>query len=426
MKIKSKFFSVMVLTLVMTIVAASCQAVEGGSNPYISTEEIAPIKAPFDMPQLQRPVFSSSVFNIKDYGAVADGTTKNTEAFKKAIAACSKAGGGTVLTPAGKWFTGAIHLKSNINFHIAKDAEIIFSSDPNDYLPVVLTRYEGIECYNYSALIYANGCENVAITGSGYLNGQGKLWKEWRKTSKASRGSVKGVYTAAYEEFPLSERIYGTFEGGLAPTFVEFINCKNVLMEGITTGPCPWWNIHFVYCENVIARNVTVDSAAGGVGNNNGFTPDSSKNVLIENCKFSTVDDSIDIKSGRNLDGWRVNKPVENIVIRNCHFTNGWSVTMGSEMSGGVRNVYIKDCLFENSLVAIWAKSNIERGGYIKDIYVEDCVIQKLRYYGIFLETFYGGFAKGDKKPRFVKPPVFHDFHFKNITCSGGSHGVRY
>jgi len=413
MKNKSISFVVMALTLVMTIVAASCQAVESGSNPYISTEEIAPIKAPFDMPQLQRPVFPNRVFNIKDYGAVADGTTKNTEAFKKAIAACSKAGGGTVLTPTGEWFTGPIHLKSNINLHIAEGATLSFSDDFNDYLPVVLMRWEGTECYNYSPLIYAKDCTNVAITGKGKLVGNGKKWQEWRKKHGAGGGKLRLWRETNH---PVKERIVG-FEDGLRPTFIEFINCKNVLFEDFYLTDGPFWSVHPVYCENVIARKLNIVTKHS---NGDGVNPDSCRNVLIEDCFFNTSDDCVAIKSGRNEDGWRVGKPCENIVVRNCRSVNGGygDIAIGSEMSGDVRNVYIHDCYFENVYKAFFIKTSPLRGGVVENIWIENITLKNIRgRIGVFTMA-YGGY--GDRKPfpEKMNPGLFRNFYMKNITCN--------
>src|SRR5581483_4362923 len=247
------------------------RAADAGSEP------IAPIKAPFDMPQLQRPQFTDNRISIAEFGAVEGGATKNTEAFAKAIEACFKKGGGRVIVPKGKWLTGPIHLKSNIDLHLEEGAEIIFSDKFEDYLPPVFVRSGGIEMYNYSPLIYARDCENIAITGAGYLDGNATAWWEWAKkeTKEGFRMGAEGV--------PVEKRVFGTPEAAIRPSFVGLVNCKNVLLEGFKIGSGPCWTIHPIYCENIIIRRVTVDTHGP---NNDGMDPDSCRNILVEYCTF--------------------------------------------------------------------------------------------------------------------------------------------
>ena len=213
-------------------------------------EPIAPITAPFPMKQLQRPVFPDRVVDIRDHGAVEGGAVKNTAAFAAAIAACAEPGGGRVLVPAGKWLTGPIHLRSRIDLHLAEGAEIVFSDVFTDYLPVVLVRGGGIEFYNYSPLVYARDCENVAITGPGKLNGNAAAWWPW-KTKE-----TKEIFQLERRGVPVEQRIYGTEEAAIRPSFVVFFNCRNVLMEGFTIGSGPNWTIHPIYCRNTTIRSV--------------------------------------------------------------------------------------------------------------------------------------------------------------------------
>ncbi|MHC4622114.1 MAG: glycoside hydrolase family 28 protein, partial [Planctomycetota bacterium] len=237
----------------------------------------------------------------------------NTKAFAAAVAACNEAGGGKVIVPPGTWLAGPIHLRSNVNLHLESGAEIRFSTDFEDYLPVVFTRYEGIECYNYSPPIYANDCTNIAVTGSGKLNGQGQAW--WTKKQKQKEAAQK--LHEMTRGVPVKDRIFGRPDAFLRPSFIQFINCRDVLLEGVTVGSGPMWTIHPVYCENVIVRKVTLHTKGP---NNDGVNPDSCKNVLIEYCNFDTSDDAIAVKSGRDEDGWRVGRPSENIVVRHCRF----------------------------------------------------------------------------------------------------------
>ena len=265
-------------------------------------ESIAAIDAPFGMPRLQRPIFPKHTVDIRDYGAVGDGQTLNTQAISKAIAGCAKAGGGRVQVPAGIWLTGAIHLKSNIDLHLTTDAVLRFSTNPNDYLPVVFTRWAGFECYNYSPLIYARGCENIAITGPGRIDGQGKSWWPWAKHQHQTALMI-------YEEQVLKgvapeQRIYGTREAGLRPQLISPIGCRNVLLEGFTIVHAgPFWTVDVIYCENVIMRRLSLRTTGGP--NTDGLDVDSCRNVLIEHCTFDTGDDCICMKSGINEDGSR-------------------------------------------------------------------------------------------------------------------------
>ncbi len=268
--------------------------------------EIEKINAPFKMPQLKRPEFQDKTFNIRNYGAKDDGKTKNTTAFKNAIEACTAAGGGKVLVPAGKWLTGAIHLKSNVNLHFEEGAELHFSDKPEDYLPVVFTRWAGFEVTNYSPLIYAYNCENIAITGPGKLFGHGKKWWPW--VSKEPKTAQHIYEDMVLKNVPAEKRRFGSPDVGLRPQFISPTQCKNVLLEGFTIAEAgPFWTIQVLYCENVIARDLHLETVGGP--NNDGLNLDSCKNALVEYCYFDTGDDCIALKSGINEDGRRVGRP---------------------------------------------------------------------------------------------------------------------
>ena len=380
--------------------------------------EVIKIDAPFDMPALTVPVFADRSFDIRHYNAVGGGQTINTKAFADAIGACSQAGGGTVIVPAGKWLTGPIHFKSNVNLHIKEGAEVLFSTDYDAYLPVVLSRYEGIELYNYSPCIYANGCENIAITGGGILNGQGKAWWPWKRRCEES---VKKLHEMAAAGTPVAKRIFGTVKDGIRPNFVVTIDCRNVLMEGFTITNGPMWTIQPVYCENVIIRNVRFETYGP---NGDGIDPDSCRNVLIENCLFDTDDDAIAIKSGRDTDGWRVNKPCENIIVRGCLFGLGKAcdgvVSIGSEMSGDVRNIYIHDCRFTKTGRGVRIKSRRGRGGVVENVWLENLTMDSVDDDALLLNAFYGG----GLDPTSDKAPLFRNIHVKNLVCIGTEQAI--
>ncbi len=396
-------------------------------------EPIAPINAPFPMPQLQRPAVPTREFNIRDYGAIeaaeagvpdaitsstnlaaATANAKNSAAIKAAITACSSAGGGRIIIPAGRWHTGPIHLHGNMALHLSAGAEVVFSDRIEDYLPVVPVRVGGIELLNYSPLVYAKDCENIAITGPGKLNGNARAWWGWKKKE------TREIFQLQARGIPPEKRIYGTHEAAIRPSFVTFYNCKNILMEGFTIGSGPNWTIHPVYCENIIIRRVHVLTDGP---NNDGIDPDSCRNLLIEHCVFDTGDDCVVLKSGYNEDGWRVNRPCENVVMRHCSSKRGHGgLVIGSEMSGGVRNVYMHDCYFEGTDRAVRIKSRIDRGGVVENIWTENLRVRNMKYEVVILNMDYSADRNTTLKP---VPPVFRNIRLKNITADGAPVAIR-
>ena len=338
--------------------------------------------------RINPPKFSGQVFNITFYGAVGNGTTDCTKAFELAINECANNGGGRVLVPQGVYLTGAIHLKSNINLHLADNAVIRFSKDKNKYLPVVFSRWEGVECMNYSALIYAYEQENIAITGNGLLDGQGSNDNWWNWRGKEECGWKKGLpdqkngrdklFKMAEDNIPPQKRIMG--EGYyLRPNFVHFYKSKNILIEGVTFKDSPMWFLNPVLCQNISVIGVKIE----GLGpNNDGCDPESCKDILIKNCFFNTGDDCIAIKSGRNNDGRRINISCENIIIQNCKMQEGHGgVVIGSEISGGVKNVFAENCSMSSPNLerAIRIKTNSVRGGKVENIFTRDIEIGEVK-----------------------------------------------
>ncbi len=363
---------------------------------------------PFDMPACNHRGFPI-VSDVRDYGASANGTTPNTLAFGRAIDSCHEQGGGMVLVPAGTWLTGPIHLRSNINLHLEKGAVLRFSRRFADYLPVVFTRWEGVECYNYSPLIYAHDSENVGVTGDGTLDGQGDAWWHWKKLQQVA---ARTLYDAQFNRVPVEDRVYGTEEAALRPQFLQTVNCRRVLIEGITLLNGPMWTIHPVYCEDVLIRGVAVKSAGP---NTDGVNPDSCRNVIVEDCSFSTGDDCIAINSGMNEDGWRVARPCENIVIRHCVMKEGHgAVAVGSGMSGGVRNLHVHDCRVTGGDQGIRLKSMRGRGGTVDNVLFENIHMSNLRLEAIVLTMFYGSSTASSRSNT---PPVFRNIRIRNVTC---------
>lgn len=414
LKVRNYFCFILAMSWLAFSVSGQPLFVEQNKQNKCLDELIAPISAPFSMSDLQRPVFPDRVVDIREHGAVADGKTQNTQAFAQAIEFCSRAGGGRVLVPAGCWFTGPIHLKSNIELHLAEGAEVVFSDRFEDYLPVVLVRVGGIELYNYSPLIYARDCENIAVTGAGKLNGNARAW--W---DAMTRRETRKFYDMGAAGVPLEERIFGTEKDAIRPSFISFINCRNVLMEGFTVGSGPNWTIHPIYCENVVIRRVNVITEGP---NNDGIDVDSCRNVLVEHCRFDTGDDCVVLKSGYNEDGWRVGRPTENVVMRHCTGKRGHGgLVIGSEMSGDVRNVYMHDCRFEGTDRAIRVKSKRGRGGVVENVWASDIKVRDMRYEAIIFNMVYGA---DTRQAMTEKAPVFRNFDIRNVTCEGASTAI--
>ncbi len=329
------------------------------------------VEAPFPMQPIKEFIYPDKDFVITDYGAKPGGETDNTKAITAAIEACYKAGGGRVVVPDGIWLTGPVHFKSNVNLYLEENAILSFSDNPKDYLPAVMTSWEGLECYNYSPLLYAFECENVAISGKGTLQPKMGTWKVWFKRPQPHLEALKELYTKASTGVPVEERQMAVGENNLRPHLIHFNRCKNIQLEGFRIRESPFWTIHIYMCDGGVVRNLDVRAHGH---NNDGIDFEMSKNFLVENCSFDQGDDAVVIKAGRNQDAWRLNTPCENIVIRNCQILKGHTLLgIGSEISGGIRNVYMHDCTAPNSVMRLFfVKTNHRRGGFVENIYMKD------------------------------------------------------
>lgn len=342
--------------------------------------------------------------------------TEGSRAIQHALEVCASRGGGTVLVEAGEWQSGPLHLASHVHLRLEKGAKILFGDDPEDYLPVVFTRWEGVECYNYSPLIYAKDAEDIRIYGEGVLYGNGKAWWHWKGLQQKA---AEELCSAQGNGVPVEKRIYGTKKAALRPSFIQFMNCKRVVLEDFTIQEGPQWTIHPVYCEDVEVRRVKVETTGP---NTDGLNPDSCKNVLIEDCRFSTGDDCIAINSGMNEDGWRVAKPCENITIRGCIMTGGHGgVVIGSGMSGGVENVEISDCRICSTMQGIRLKSMRGRGGYVKNVRIRDITITDVTHQAISINMFY---EYSTVIPGTQTPPVFSDIRIENVKGNSLGCGI--
>lgn len=377
--------------------------------------------------RIKPPKFKKKDYLITKFGAKSVADHNNREAINNAIVECSKNGGGRVVVPAGEWLTGAITLRSNVNLYISKGATLKFSMDPKAYLPVVHTRWEGMELMHLSPFIYAYQQENIAITGEGTLDGQGRsfFWK-WHGNpayggdpAKLSQKAARArLYEMMDNNVPVEQRVFGGAEDYLRPQFIQPYKCKNVLIEGVTIVDSPMWEVHPVLCENVIVRKLHIASHGP---NNDGCDPESCKDVLIEDCFFDTGDDCIAIKSGRNNDGRRINVPTENIIIRNCTMRDGHGgITVGSEISGGVRNVFaIGNKLDSPDLwTAIRVKNNASRGGKLENFYYKNNTVGQVGRSVVEIDFNYEEGAKGTYKPE------MNGLFIDGLTCTSGNRAV--
>ena len=362
---------------------------------------------PAILARIKPPDFPNRDFPITDFGAKPGADA--TGAIHAAIEACTKAGGGRVLVPPGEWLTGAIHLRSNVNLHVSKGATLKFSTNPSDY-PVVFTRWEGVECMNYSAFIYAFEQENIAITGQGTLDGQAsdENWWSWKK-QRADRDALNQM---GERGVPVEQRIFGPGHF-LRPNFIQPYRCKNILIEGVTIVRSPMWEINPVLSENITVRGVNISTHGP---NNDGCDPESSRDVLIENCVFETGDDCIAIKSGRNNDGRRIQVPSENLMIRNCSMKDGHGgVVLGSECSGGIRNVFVEHCKMDSPHLdrALRLKSNAQRGGILENVFLRNIEIGRVAEAVLTIDLIYEEGANGSH------PPVVRNIRLENVTSRG-------
>lgn len=331
--------------------------------------------------------------------------------IQKAVDDCARNGGGTVNIKKGNYLLcGTLRLKSNVCIDVNDGAYLTFSGNPEDFLPVVFSRWEGTEMYGYSPMIYAYKCNNIAIVGRGTIDAQGgRVFASWADEHKdAEDEDAKRLHKMAEERLPVSQRVFGA-GSYLRPPMIQMASCSRILIEGIHLRESPFWVIHPVYCDNVIVRDVDI---ASFYRNNDGCVPESSSNVLIERCTFKVGDDAVAIKSGRNEEGRNIARPSENIIVRNCLFRSEQNgLTIGSEVSGGIQNIYMDSIRIEKVVNALYFKSNSDRGGYIKNIFVNNVTVQKVSGSVINFEMDYFDYLGGDNLTK------YENFHIHDITA---------
>ena len=382
---------------------------------------------------IRKPVFAGREYRITDFGASVRATAaRNQKAINRAIATCSRQGGGRVVVPRGEWLTGAIRLQSRVNLVVEEGATLKFAFDPALY-PLVKTSWEGLECWNYSPCIYAYQATDVGLTGRGTVDGNGSRDTWWPMCGAAKYGFVAGqtkeaqslgaraqLLKMAEDGVPADERRFGMGRG-LRPQLVNFNACDGILVEGLTLANSPFWVIHPLLSTNITVDGVTVTNDGP---NGDGCDPEACSNVLIQNCTFDTGDDCIAIKSGRNNDGRLWNRPSENIIIRHCKMKDGHGgVVIGSEISSGCRNVFAEDCHMDSPHLdrVLRIKTNNCRGGVIENINMRNVTVGQCNEAVLRInldyeprEQCYRGFE-----------PTVRRVYMENVTSRESKYGVQ-
>ena len=447
----------LIVTLIAALMVVSGFAADNSGNPYKKYTE----KLPFQMPEVSAPVIPAYTVNLKKFGAVGDGVTLNTKAFEKAIAALEKKGGGHLVVPAGVWFTGPIVLKSNIDLHLEVGAVIQFSGDESLY-PVIKTSFEGLDTRRCQSPLSANGAENISITGKGVIDGNGQFWRpvkkgkmtegQWKEVLERPGGveSKKGYWVPnqAYADAEKSanmnvpkastEEEWNRIKRFLRPVMVSLVNCKNVLLQGVIFQNSPAWNLHPLMCENIILDDVLARNPFYAQ-NGDALDLESCKNALIVNSKFDAGDDGICIKSGKDKDGRLRGRPCENVVVDGCTvFAGHGGFVVGSEMSGGVKNILVENCQFLGTDVGLRFKSTRGRGGIVENIFIDNVSMTDIKTDAITFNMYYGGksvaemLADGDnpdnttKQPVTEETPIFRNIDIKNIVCNGAGRAMEF
>jgi polygalacturonase len=377
--------------------------------------------------------------SIRDFGAVGDGVADNTRAFTKAIEQADKNNGGKIVVGAGTYLTGPIHLKSDVNLHLEQGAVIVFNDNFADW-PAIRSRWEGVECYGYSPCIYGENLKNVSITGAGTIDGQGQAWwKEFKRRRTKGQTQPESARDKEFAKLNKDTDLSDCGGGGIGsfffrPPLIQFNNCSNVLLEGITTRNSPFWNTHLLYCKNVKVKNATFQNPSDGI-NGDGLDIDSCDGVEVLDCTFDVNDDCLCIKSGIGRDGMRVNKPCQNVLIKNCKMLRGHGcVVMGSETAGGIRNIEISGCVFNGNDRGLRIKSRRGRAGTVENIQLHDITMNGVGC-PVVMHLFYECGAKAeeiaaisDRSSRSVTEttPCIRNIKIRNLTADNAQTAAAF
>lgn len=406
-----------------------------------------------NLPVITEPVFKKDTVNIIQFGAKPDGTTLNSKAINDAISACSAKGGGVVLVPNGFWLTGPIKLKSNVNLHLEKNALLLFSKNFDDY-KIIEGNYEGVPSAKNESPIMGTNLQNIAITGKGTIDGNGDAWRmvgknklnesEW-KDKIASGGSVsedqklwfpsektkKAYYEKPSTLLGLGVKLedFEPIKDFLRPNLIVLTSCKNVLLEGVVFQNSPAWNVHPLMCENLTMRGLFIKNP-DYAQNGDGADIESCKNVLMENCVFDVGDDAICIKSGKDAEGRKRGMPTENMIVRNNTVYSGHGgFVIGSEMSGGARNIFVYDCTFRGTDKGLRFKTTRGRGGVVENIFIKNINMVDIGSEAIFFDMYYWVKAPKENEVAVIPPvteetPIFRNIYIENIICNGAKKGI--
>ena len=447
----------LIVTLITAFVVISGFAADKDGNPYAKYTE----KLPFPMPEVTAPVIPDNQVNLKDFGAVGDGITLNTEAFAKAIDALVQKGGGKLVVPQGVWHTGPIVLKSHINLHLNAGAVILFAADETLY-PLIDTSFEGLDTRRCQSPLSANGATDIAITGKGVIDGNGQYWRPVKKGKVTenhwkellaipgsqemkpgywvpSAGYAKGEQGANMNvPNAKTDAEWNAIKRFVRPVMVSLVKCKNVHLKGVIFQNSPAWNLHPLMCENVIVEDVLVRNPSFAQ-NGDALDLESCKNALIINSRFDAGDDGICIKSGKDADGRRRGIPCENVVVKGCTvFAGHGGFVVGSEMSGGVKNILVDQCQFLGTDVGLRFKSTRGRGGIVENIYIKNISMTDIKTDAITFNMYYGGksvaemLADGDNPDNVTKAPIdettpiFRNIDIRNIICNGAGRAMEF
>jgi len=374
---------------------------------------------PFEMPVA--PKIPDLRVNIRDYGAVEGGSAMNTAAIAAAIADCAKQGGGHVIFPRGRWLTGPIHFRSNIDLHLEDGCVLEFSENFFDYLPVVESVLAGIRCYSPSHLIYGYYCQNISLTGSGTLDGHGHVWDYM----KHHQPGMEDLMKAGEAGRPMEQRVYDKPEQGVRPRFMQLQHCDNVYIDGVTFQNSPTWTVHPVFCRNLWVRNVTVHNDLDAP-NSDGINLEACQRCLVEDCYLDTGDDAFCLKAGRGKDAWTWNSPCQDVEVRRITGNCGrGSVTIGSETSASIRNAWLHDCSFGDRDLCINLKTMKGRGGVIENIDFENISVKSTTIDAIRISFRYTGEPLDDQSAPITDVPVLRNVSVKNLFCGKTKKALR-
>ena len=416
---------------------------------------------PFAMSEIAAPVIPAGEVRLPDFGAVGDGATLCTDAFARAINALVQRGGGRLVVPRGVWLTGPVVLQSNIDLHLEAGAVIQFAADEALY-PVVETSFEGLDTRRCQSPLSARGCTNIAITGQGVIDGNGQYWRpvkrskvtdaQWAEILRRPGGrELRKGYWVPSEGFASGEQganmnvpkaktdaEWEAVKRFIRPVMVSLISCKNVLLQGVIFQNSPAWNLHPLMCENIIIDNVLVRNPAYAQ-NGDALDLESCRGALIVDSRFDAGDDGICIKSGKDADGRRRARPCENVVVDGCTvFAGHGGFVVGSEMSGGVKNIMVRQCQFLGTDVGLRFKSTRGRGGIVENIFIDGISMTDIKTYALTFNMYYGGksvaevLAEGgtapatEKKPVDETTPVFRNIDIRNVVCHNAGFAMEF